>query len=172
MRSRDRGAYGISRRPSLLTLLSSLSRPRLIESTVETLASYRLNTDASQSPKGQLILPEALKILPLYALSTLKSHSVRASRPRGGRRSDPPSPRADFRCAHLQALASAPPRLALALVHPSLYSVLDMPNEAGLLFTPETPPEGEAEGGDEMMEVSTLRSELVPRGMLHLLAHA
>jgi protein transport protein SEC24 len=40
---------------------------------VDALYQYRL-TCASNSPPGQLILPESLKLLPLYTLSLIKSN--------------------------------------------------------------------------------------------------
>ncbi|KAG0253224.1 COPII coat Sec23p-Sfb3p heterodimer component [Mortierella polycephala] len=60
----------------------ALSRPmaevrkHLTEKCVKVLASYRRNC-ASSTSAGQLILPEALKLFPLYTLALLKSKSMR-----------------------------------------------------------------------------------------------
>ncbi len=50
--------------------------------TVTTLAAYRKHC-ASTSSAVQLILPEALKLLPLYALSLLKGPALRVRRREG-----------------------------------------------------------------------------------------
>ena len=47
-------------------------RESITKLCVETLYQYR-STCASTSPPGQLILPESLKLMPLYALALLKS---------------------------------------------------------------------------------------------------
>ena len=73
------------------------ARELLITECVKILACYRKNTVASQSPKGQLILPETLKLLPLFILSMLKSTAVRSSVPRNRtNRNAPPSPRGAY----------------------------------------------------------------------------
>lgn len=51
-------------------------REAVTQQCVEALFQYRL-TCASSSPPGQLILPESLKLMPLYSLALLKS-DVRA----------------------------------------------------------------------------------------------
>jgi protein transport protein SEC24 len=58
------------------TLLSS--RESATNTTVSTLAAYRKYC-ASQSSSVQLILPEALKLMPLFALSLLKGPPLKVS---------------------------------------------------------------------------------------------
>ncbi|KAK9729542.1 COPII coat Sec23p-Sfb3p heterodimer component [Basidiobolus ranarum] len=63
-------------------IAQSLSSPlrvikeKLTEKCVHILAAYRKHCASSTSP-GQLILPEALKLFPLYALTILKSRALR-----------------------------------------------------------------------------------------------
>lgn len=52
------------------------SRDVVTNNAVTTLAAYRKHC-ASNSSAVQLILPEALKLLPLYALALLKGPSLR-----------------------------------------------------------------------------------------------
>ncbi|KAJ1752962.1 COPII coat Sec23p-Sfb3p heterodimer component [Coemansia sp. RSA 1821] len=51
-------------------------RERLSDRCVQILTAYRRNC-AAGSPPGQLILPEAFKLAPLYTLSLLKSPAIR-----------------------------------------------------------------------------------------------
>jgi protein transport protein SEC24 len=52
------------------------ARDATTSNTVATLAAYRKHC-AINSPSVQLILPEALKLLPLYALALLKGPALR-----------------------------------------------------------------------------------------------
>ncbi|KAF8928335.1 hypothetical protein EDD21DRAFT_383268 [Dissophora ornata] len=52
-------------------------RDALTEKCVNVLSAYRKNCASSTAP-GQLILPESYKLFPLYALTLLKSKSLRA----------------------------------------------------------------------------------------------
>ena len=52
------------------------ARDAVTKSCVDMLAAYRKHC-ASTSPSGQLILPESLKLLPLYALGLIKSGLLR-----------------------------------------------------------------------------------------------
>ncbi|KAF9383024.1 COPII coat Sec23p-Sfb3p heterodimer component, partial [Mortierella sp. AD011] len=54
-------------------------RDALTERCVKILSSYRKNCASSTAP-GQLILPEAYKLFPCYALALLKSKPLRAAR--------------------------------------------------------------------------------------------
>ena len=79
---------------------------------VNLLAAYRKHCAAGSSA-GQLILPEALKLLPLYTLAMHKA--LLAS---GGSAARP-----DERAAALSRAAWLPPAGAIALVYPRLYEV-------------------------------------------------
>lgn len=59
----------------------------------------------------QLILPEALKLLPLYSLALHKSNMLR------------PDVRADDRSAWLAGVLGASPQRTMGLLHPRLYAV-------------------------------------------------
>ncbi|KAI8910290.1 Sec23/Sec24 trunk domain-containing protein [Gorgonomyces haynaldii] len=54
-------------------------RERLTQRCVKILTAYRQHCAASSSP-GQLILPESLKLLPLYTLAVLKSRALRGGK--------------------------------------------------------------------------------------------
>ena len=64
------------------------ARDTTTANTITTLAAYRKHC-ASNSSAVQLILPEALKLLPLYALALLKGPPLRVRRggPQGSRQS-------------------------------------------------------------------------------------
>lgn len=59
----------------------------------------------------QLILPEALKLLPLYSLALHKSNMLR------------PEVRADDRSAWLAGVVGAAPQRIMGLLHPRLFAV-------------------------------------------------
>lgn len=59
----------------------------------------------------QLILPEALKLLPLYSLALHKSNMLR------------PDVRADDRSSWLAGIVSASPQRTMGLLHPRLFAV-------------------------------------------------
>jgi hypothetical protein len=59
----------------------------------------------------QLILPEALKLLPLYSLALHKSAMMR------------PDVRADDRSAWLAGIVAASPQRTMGLLHPRLFAV-------------------------------------------------
>ena len=68
-------------RKNFITLTSQTSkqiREALINQLVNILYSYRFNC-ANQSSAAQLILPEALKVLPCYYLTAMKSHILRVT---------------------------------------------------------------------------------------------
>lgn len=91
------------------------ARSQLVDTVVQILTCYRLNTTASKSPLGQLILPETLQLLPLWSLSALKSASLRGNI--RGRTTW------DDRINHLQALLESNPSIVTVLVHPNMYRV-------------------------------------------------
>lgn len=62
----------------------------------------------------QLILPEALKLLPLYSLALHKSNMLR------------PDVRADDRSSWLAAVLGASPQRVMGLLHPRLFAVQNL----------------------------------------------
>jgi len=83
---------------------------QLVEGCVNVLWAYR-RTCAPNSKRGQLILPETLKLMPLYSLSFLK-HPLLA-----------PTMSIDERVAFLRFLAISPASVTLTCMYPNLYDV-------------------------------------------------
>eukprot|EP00884_Botryococcus_braunii_P013212 jgi/Botrbrau1/21892/Bobra.0249s0021.1 len=101
-------------------------RDSLQKATVECLLSYRKNCASASSP-GQLILPESLRLLPLYSNAVMKSPAFWA--PVG----------ADVRAAWLAAFLTAPVEKLLPLVYPRLFPLHFLQQEGS--SDPELPEE-------------------------------
>ncbi|KAL7682029.1 putative Zinc finger, Sec23/Sec24-type, sec23/Sec24, trunk domain, sec23/Sec24, helical [Plasmopara halstedii] len=99
----------------------------LVDQCVTALFNYR-KFCASSSSSGQLILPESLKLLPLYTLATLKSRALRANL-----MGNPPrgfiDVRADERVMMMGLLNSLPVEFCVSAVYPKLYSVHDLADD-------------------------------------------
>lgn len=74
----------------------------------------------------QLILPEALKLLPLYSLALHKSNMLR------------PDVRADDRSAWLAGILGASPQRTMGLLHPRLYAVHNLLVSGSVRYQPGT----------------------------------
>lgn len=100
-------------------------KDKVVADSVNALYAYR-RFCATNSSAGQLILPEALKLLPLYTLGLLKSNGLRA---------DVPS---DERCAWAFRMAALPTHLTVPTVYPRLYPVaaLELPISAESVVPP------------------------------------
>lgn len=83
---------------------------QLVDGCVNVLWSYR-KTCAPNSKRGQLILPETLKLMPLYTLSYLKHPSLA------------PTASIDERVAFLRFLAISPASVTLTCMYPNLYDI-------------------------------------------------
>ena len=95
-------------------------RETIIKSSVDTLVSYRKNV-ATASSSGQLILPEALRHLPLYSLGITKLPCFRTDA------------RADSRAVWMHRLLTAPPDRMVPALHPrliALHTLLERPHNA------------------------------------------
>ncbi|KAF7048208.1 hypothetical protein CFC21_057009 [Triticum aestivum] len=94
---------------------SSLSqvRDQVISTCINILQSYRKHC-ASVSSSGQLILPEALKLLPLYTLALIKSIGLRNDG------------RVDDRSYWVSAVSSVSVLLAIPLVFPRMIALHDL----------------------------------------------
>eukprot|EP00494_Astrolonche_serrata_P016247 UN16411 len=112
------------RKHSLLMLLSKLQmafhqvlcpkfRDQVISTCINILQSYRKHC-ASVSSSGQLILPEALKLLPLYTLALIKSIGLRNDG------------RVDDRSYWVSAVSSVSVLLAIPLVFPRMIALHDL----------------------------------------------
>ncbi|KAF1780700.1 ADF-H/Gelsolin-like domain [Phytophthora cactorum] len=120
----------------------------LVDQCVTVLFNYR-KFCASSSSSGQLILPESLKLLPLYTLATLKSRALR-----GNLVGNPPrgfiDVRADERVMMMGLLNSLPVEFCVSAVYPKLYSVHDLADDCCTLdedgkfiLPPQLPPTAE-----------------------------
>lgn len=114
---------------SLMRATPTAVKDNLVNECVNVLFNYRKHC-ASSSSSGQLILPESLKLLPLYTLATLKSRALR-----GNLTGNPPrgfiDVRADERVMMMGVLNSLPVEFAVSAVYPKLYSLHDMPEDCG-----------------------------------------
>jgi protein transport protein SEC24 len=115
------------------------ARHEMTSKCVDILSNYRLHTSAFSLPIGQLILPDRLQLLPLFCLSALKSVMLRSSLPKlgSGIRAVKPSPTADERAFGLISGASVNPALAMLLVHPNVFPILNLQDGAGEWQIPE-----------------------------------
>lgn len=95
-------------------------KDKLSKSCVDMLHAYRVNC-ASMTSAGQLILPESLKLLPLYVGSIRKMPAFRSG-------SDI---RSDDRLAALLRVMGLPMALTAPLVYPRVYTVMPLPERAG-----------------------------------------
>ncbi|PVV04045.1 hypothetical protein BB560_001461 [Smittium megazygosporum] len=91
-------------------------RDNVFEKCVQILLAYRKHC-ASGSPPGQLILPEAYKLLPLYALSLIKSFALK-----GG--TDVP---VDLRVLHMSLLRSMPVYKSVYYFYPRIAAIGQLP---------------------------------------------
>ncbi len=97
-------------------------REQLITSCASILACYRKNC-ASPSSAGQLILPECMKLLPLYTNCLVKSDALA-----GG-----PDVGCDDRAFLMSAVSSMDVKSSVAFFYPRLFPVHDVnPTEKGL----------------------------------------
>eukprot|EP00250_Pteridium_aquilinum_P010450 c19397_g1_i1 orf=566-3775(-) len=88
-------------------------REKMTTSCVNILFTYR-KFCATASSSGQLILPEALKLLPLYTLALTKSVGLRSD------------VRTDDRCYWLSRALTMSTSLAIPTVYPRMFSIHDL----------------------------------------------
>jgi protein transport protein SEC24 len=89
-------------------------REVVIKAAVDTLVAYRKHV-ATASSSGQLILPESLKLLPLYSLGLTKLACFRTDA------------RADSRAIWMSRLLTASPATILPTLHPRLLELHSLP---------------------------------------------
>lgn len=131
---------------------SSCPKTFLNASVTDTIFKYRINCSA-QSPPGQLILPEALKVLPVYTLGMLKHSALvdnrnAASIPAYGQQQNQgASPfsrvlvRGHERAHEIRKMLSLPVREVINSLYPRMYCLLP------LLLEEEPPLQGVGGGG-------------------------
>lgn len=114
------------------------ARRNLMEEMTNALAGYRLNTKAWNEPRGQLMLPSQLTMLPLFCMALLKSPMLRSSLPlaRSGLRADHANPTADERAYALFYGSSVHPAMAMLMVHPNIFPLANL-EDAGEWYMPE-----------------------------------
>ncbi|KAF9937775.1 COPII coat Sec23p-Sfb3p heterodimer component [Modicella reniformis] len=96
-------------------------RDVLTNKCVKILSSYRKNCASSTAP-GQLILPEAFKLFPLYALTLLKSKSLR-----GGMDIN-----SDMRVYQMRMLRGMGVSESIVFLYPRMFSVHEMQEKHGV----------------------------------------
>lgn len=120
------------------------SKELILNRITAILAAYRKYC-ATSSSAVQLILPEALKLLPLYSLALHKSAMMR------------PDVRADDRSAWLAGIVAASPQRTMGLLHPRLFAVHNLLKAGGM------PPNG------FLPDALVLSSEVIDSGGVYLL---
>ena len=108
-------------RQAALKMLRGQGHPKqsLINCCVNMLLSYRTNC-ATTTSSGQLILPESLKMLPLFALAMLKMPALRKG-----------TVKFDLRVANLVQMLSIQLSHSVTMLYPRIYSLNPLPLEAG-----------------------------------------
>jgi len=107
----------------------------LQDATIDMLFAYRRHC-ATNSSQGQLILPESLKLLPLYISVLLKLAAFTVNRP--VKFSAPKAPfadvavRADARVVELVALSSMPPARIVPFIYPRMFRVDNLAAQHGV----------------------------------------
>uniref|UniRef100_A0A6M2F1N0 Uncharacterized protein n=1 Tax=Populus davidiana TaxID=266767 RepID=A0A6M2F1N0_9ROSI len=103
-------------------------RDRVTNFCINILLSYR-KFCATVSSSGQLILPEALKLLPLYTLALIKSTGLKLDG------------RIDDRSFWINYVSSVSTPLAIPLVHPRMIAIHDLDSQEaiGSLIPPALP---------------------------------
>jgi protein transport protein SEC24 len=91
-------------------------RSSLIDKCVDVLAAYRKHCASTTSP-GQLILPESLKLLPIYVLALTKHALFKGY--------------VDVQAAYMYAFYDMSPSLTTPLVYPRLYPLHKLPSDTG-----------------------------------------
>ena len=104
-------------------------REAVVAATVKMLYTYRKMCASASTAAGQLILPESLKLLPLYALSLTKHGALRPG----------VEVRADERAALMAAAVRMPVACSVAFIYPRLFSLMGLSDSVGALDTDGTP---------------------------------
>jgi protein transport protein SEC24 len=107
------------------------SRELLYNRCILILACYRQHTPAKDSPKGQLILPDKLQLLPLFCMCLLKSPMLRSGTPRLLHGVTKMLPTSDERAHHISHLAQAGPGMSMLMVHPNIFSIVNTAEGVG-----------------------------------------
>ncbi|KAF2068543.1 hypothetical protein CYY_010132, partial [Polysphondylium violaceum] len=104
----------------VVSVTPSVVRTNTVDRGVDVLASYRKNCASDKKPT-QLILPESVKLMPIYILSMMKTPTFRLS----------PDISPDLRFYYLNLFTSAPPCRIIPLIYPRLYPIHNLSAEVG-----------------------------------------
>jgi protein transport protein SEC24 len=107
------------------------SREMLYNRCILILACYRQHTPAKESPKGQLILPDKLQLLPLFCMCLMKSPMLRAPTPRLLHGVTKMSPTSDERANHIIHLTQAGPGISMLMVHANIFPIINIVEGVG-----------------------------------------
>lgn len=129
----------IRKEPNDSASLRAKARDAVYHRCTEILANYRQHTPASTSPMGQLILPEKMQLLPLFCMCLLKSPLLRPSLPRmiPGMHASVLTPTNDERAFYNWHVGQVIPSLAMLMVHPNVFSVLNVDDTVGQWHGPD-----------------------------------
>ena len=107
------------------------ARHSLVQHCLDIFTAYRKLPGPTGSSSSQLVLPDKLRLLPLFYLSLRKSSMLRSALPRkqGMYKSATPSPTVDERAYHLQFGNRANPSTAMLIVHPFLFNLSDISSD-------------------------------------------
>eukprot|EP00127_Corallochytrium_limacisporum_P003300 Clim_evm149s147 gene=Clim_evmTU149s147 len=111
----------------ILTLGRQKVKERLNRYIVDCLSAYRKHCAANSSP-GQLILPEGLKLLPVYSAALFKQDILR----------DGKDCSIDARVFNIALLNSLSPRQLQKLLYPKLYMLTDLTEDSPVDEPPRT----------------------------------
>ena len=106
-----------------------LVREFVVNSIVQMLYTYRKMVASPNTAAGQLVLPESLKLLPLYGLSLTKNGLMRPGT----------EVRADERAALMAAATRMPVTYSVAFLYPRLFSLYDLSESVGSLDADGSP---------------------------------
>lgn len=90
-------------------------RETIVDRCIKILAAYR-KTCASSSSPGQLILPESLKLFPLYSLTLIKSHAFRLGM----------NLNSDLRVQEMRYIRSMGVATSIACLYPRMFTLHDL----------------------------------------------
>ncbi|KAL6066051.1 Protein transport protein Sec24B [Balamuthia mandrillaris] len=105
-----------------LTSKLSDTRQALLNKCIDILSVYRSSFASPNTSSTQLVLPESLKLLPLYTLALIKNLAFRAG-------SDI---RPDERAYHLGLLRTLSVQMTIPFIYPHLYALKDLSPECGV----------------------------------------
>ena len=138
------------------------ARLNVFDKTVSILANYRMHTTAKTSPTSQLVLPETLQLLPMFALSLRKSRLLRCSLI--GAPGKRPFPNADERAYHMFYGRNVSPNMSLQCVHSNVFQLSEMRTLDGEWRVPPTL-ETSKYAGEKAIAASMQPTCQLPRGI-------